>query len=188
MMYVKGQIISNLPIFIKERFGDRGFYRWDSNLSWQAIDIYHSTIIDGEWYPLKIALSEPMDTACKMFYTDSLHGAIEFGRYLGDREKNKKNKFFPFPIKMDYESPLKKACDTLRSYYRPANVILANMNGNSATIQIKDFPESDITEVIIAGWFQRMLGRDNSKNAFIEMKRKTKNGISIEYLVKWNAS
>jgi hypothetical protein len=185
MMYVKGEVIRNLPIFIKEKFGEQGISRWKNSLSWQAIDIYRSDIIDGEWYPLKIALSEPVNTVCKLYYLNSLHGAIEYGWFLAEQEAKKKKSLLPTRIAMDSDSPLVKACNKLKSSYKSPDAVPVSISEDSAMIQVKNFPERDVTEVIIAGWLQRMIKRENRHGADIEIKTPLKNGC-IEYLLKWN--
>ena len=186
-MYVKGEIIRNLPVFIKEKFGEQGLYRWKNSLSWQAVDIYKSDINDSEWYPLKIALSEPISTVCKLYYLNSLHGAIEYGWFLAEHESPRKKGILSSRINVNNISPINKACDILRSSYKSPDAVPVSINDDSAVIQIKNFPEKDITEVVIAGWLQRLIKRENHHSADIEIKTPLKSG-SIEYSLKWNNS
>jgi hypothetical protein len=185
MMYVKGEIVKNLPIFIKEKFGAQRLFKWKHSLSWQAVGIYGFEIKADEWYPLKIALSEPVNTLCKLYYHNSLHGAIEYGWFLAEYEHGKRRSLFSSRINTNSHSPLNNACDKLKSYYKSPDVIPISINEYSAIIQVNNFPQKDITDVIIAGWLQRMIKRDNDIDADIEIRAPLKNG-SIEYSLKWN--
>lgn len=184
MMYVRGEIIKNLPIFVKEKFGSQRSFNWKHSLSWQAEGIYNYEINDEEWYPLKIALSDPVDTLCKLYYANSLHGAMEFGWYLADYENNKRKGIFS-AIGRNTGTPLTKACDKLKWSYKSLDVIPISVNSHSATIRVNNLHQKNITEVIIAGWLQRMMKRENDHCADIEMKSPLNTPI-IEYLLTWN--
>jgi hypothetical protein len=184
MMYVKGEIIKNLPVFIKGKFGSHNLFVWKHSLSWQAEGIYNYEINDEEWYPLKIALSEPVDTLCRLYYANSLHGAIEFGRYLADYENMKKKSIFSARLGRNTVAPLTKACDKLKSNYKSLEVISTSVNDKSAVVRVNNLHQKDIAEVIIAGWLQRMMKQENDHDADIEMRSPLKTP-TIEYSLKW---
>jgi hypothetical protein len=184
MMYVKGEIIQNLPIFIKEKFGEQGLSRWKNSLSWQATDIYSTGINDDEWYPLRIAMADPVNTVCKLYYLNSLHGAIEYGWFLAEHEKVRKRGLFPGRISVKSGSPIDRACEKLRSCFQSPDAVPRSIDEDSAIIQVKNFPENDITEVVIAGWLQRTIKREHRHNPNIEIRTPHSNS-GFEYWLDW---
>ncbi|HMK46085.1 MAG TPA: hypothetical protein VK436_05620 [Methanocella sp.] len=183
MMHVKGHVISYLPSFLVEKFGRYGMDMWMYSLSKQAYDIYSDGVDKNGWYPLDVALTSPMDIVCETFYHNSLRGAIEFGRYVADKERSWEVRFFP--IGRSLQSKLKKACITLQSHYDSATIISGTVNDDSAVIQVTHFPENnEILEVINAGWIQRTLGQDGRHQVAIELKAQPENSSNLVYLVK----
>ena len=185
MMYVKGHIISHLPIFLKEEFGEEGLNEWKSSLSHQAFDIYSYGIDKAESYPLRIALIEPVNNACVIFYNNCLRGATEFGRYLAHQEKRKEQWVLPF--KTSRETQVKKACKKLQSHFDTSEVVLKGMDDRGAIIRVCRFSDmDDVIEAVMAGWIQKNLGYDDRKVHSIEVINSSNHGKCVEYAVKWN--
>ena len=187
MMYVKGQLINHLPLFIKEEFGEEGVNEWKSSLSHQAFDIYSHNIDKAELYPLRLALIEPVNNACVVLYHDCLRGATEFGRYLARQDKRKEQRILTF--RASREAQVKKACMKLQSHFDTSEVHLKCMNDKGATIRVCKFSEiDDVIEAVMAGWIQKNLGYDDRKVHSIEVIRSSNHGKCVEYAVKWNSA
>jgi len=185
MMYVKGQLISHLPLFLKEEFGEEGVNEWMSSLSHQAFDIYSHNIDKTEVYPLKIALTEPVNNACVVLYHNCLRGATEFGRYLARQEKRKD--LWALPFRASRESQVKKACIKLQTHFDTSEVQLKCMDDKGATIRVCRFSEiDDVIEAVMAGWIQKNLGYDDRKVRSLEVISSSNHGKCVEYAVKWN--
>ena len=60
MREVKGEAPASLAIFLREKFGDKGFKQWLDSIPQESRRIYSSPILAGSWYPLKEALVEPL--------------------------------------------------------------------------------------------------------------------------------
>ncbi|HMK48203.1 MAG TPA: hypothetical protein VK436_16390 [Methanocella sp.] len=186
MMYVKGHLLMMMMSFIKENYGGQGLNNWIQSLSPQAAEIYCGDINKNDWYPLKIALIAPAEKASTMFYKDDLRGAIEFGRYVA-RKENKK-KFLLFPVRPSPTTKINRVCAMLQSYFDTAEVVMENMNGAGATVQVKNFSEIDgIAEIIIAGWLQQSLTEEDGRIAAIEIYVPSDSTVCVNYIVKWKA-
>lgn len=185
MMYVKGHVISHIPQFLKERFGDEELLEWESSLSHQAFDIYSHGIDKAGWYPLRLTMIEPINNACKMFYRNSLIGATEFGRYLAWQEKRKER--WTLPFKTGREAQLKKACSKLQSHFETSEVHLKSFDDRGATIRVCRFSEiDDVIEAVLAGWIQKNLEYGDRKVHDIEVASSSSHGRCVEYALRWN--
>ncbi|MEN8153669.1 MAG: hypothetical protein ABFR75_06565 [Acidobacteriota bacterium] len=186
IMEVKGSVIASIPKFVRKNFGEKGFTNWLSHLSVDAKKIYFSKINDSEWYPLKIALLEPMANISQVFYEwDLKKAAWELGRFSADSSVGTLKKFL-FKVGSSVFF-LNKAGEFMNGYYRPATIIVKDVREGEGIFRITEFPEIENTvEYRIAGWIERVLEIAGNKDISVEITSSlTKFEPYTEFLVKW---
>lgn len=185
-MEVKGSVIASIPSFIEKKFGNTGLTKWMNKISDEARQIFSKKIIEDEWYPLAVTLTEPMANIAQIFYSWDLKKASwELGRFSADYSvSNMKKLFFKFGSTKFF---LGKAADFMDGYYRPAKIIAISVEDGEGIFHITKFDEIEKTvEFRIAGWIERVLEIANNKNISVEVTQSLKDFKPYtEFLVKW---
>ena len=97
-MMIKGTALKVVPEAIKEKFSEEGLNKWMTKIPDYVEKEYEQGIITSKWYPLNDFYLSPVKMYCELFYSGSLRGAYELGRY--DAEKAVKG-IFKFLYKLN---------------------------------------------------------------------------------------
>lgn len=185
-MEVKGSVIASMPPFIEKNFGKDGLKKWMDYISESAQKIFSGKISENEWYPLTIALTEPMANIAHLFYEWDLKTASwELGRFSADFSVSSVKKlFFKLGTTKFF---LNKAAEFMDGYYRPAKITPISVENGEGIFHITKFDEIENTvEYRIAGWIERVLEIANNKNISVEITQSLKDFKPYtEFLVKW---
>ncbi|MCK5003675.1 MAG: hypothetical protein KAS21_01210 [Candidatus Aminicenantes bacterium] len=185
-MEVKGNVIASIPAFIEKNFGNEGLSKWQDHISEEARQVFSKKTKEDNWYPLTIALTEPMANIAHLFYDWDLKKASwALGRFSADFSiSNLKKVFFKVGSTTFF---LKKAADFMNGYYRPATITPISVEDGEAIFHITEFNEIEITiEYRIAGWIERVLEIAGNKNISVEVTQSLKDFKPYtEFLVKW---
>jgi hypothetical protein len=182
---VKGSAIETLPLFVKDKFGDGGYQKWFEALSPEAQEIYHKKILASAWYPLRQTFLEPTIKICELFYSGSLKGAWENGRYSA--EKGLRGVYKMFIRIGSVHFLIKKASTILPTYYEPSHIDIIELNDKSAVLHITQFEEADVViDNRIGGWVERALEINGCKIADVKILKSLAKGDPVtELRAKW---
>jgi len=184
-MEVKGTAIVTLPLFIKERFGERGFNQWINALTPEARKVYQGPVLTSVWYPLKEVLIEPLRKMCDLFFAGDLKGAREAGRFSADYSLKGIYKIF---VKLGSpEFMVRRASNILPMYYTPSEMKVVESRKGQGILQITHFPEMDqALEIRILGWMERAIEISRGKQPHIKITRSLAAGDSVtEFQANW---
>jgi len=185
-MQVRGSIVSALPRFIQDKFGDEGFQSWIRAITPQARDVYLYEIKADDWYEMKPIMIEPMAQVARLFYNwDLKASAWELGRFSADLRFKGLLKILVKLPKAQYM--IGKAGEFLSSYYRPCAIEVPESRDGFAVLRITHFPEMEKTiEYRIAGWAQRGLEINGCRNVDIQLSKSlTEQAKYSEFRISW---
>jgi len=188
LMKVKGEVLQSLPIFLLKRLGSQKYNNWRNNLTGLAHSVYNGKIDDKEWYPMDLLLTQPTILLCDMFYSGSMRGAWDCGRYSA--EYGLKG-IYKVLVKLRSPSILvQKAGSILQSLYEPASLRIENVDKTHITVYITEFPDMhEALEYRIGGWMEKALEISGCKHVNITMpKSLAKNDKYTEFRIKWQKS
>ena len=172
--------------FIRDRFGDEGFNKWIESLSDEAKEVYKSTILASQWYPLKTIISEPTRKMCDLFYDGDLKGAWESGEYSCEEALTGVYKMY-----MKQGDPhyiIHKSDSILPKYYDDSEIEAVDVKDKSFKLQITKFPDMDeIIEQRIAGWVNKATVLSGCENVKTEIVQSMAKGDPItEIFTEWD--
>jgi len=185
-MEVKGTAVLSIPRFIEEKFGDEGLQKWLNSLSDEAKNVYSQNILASKWYPMNEILVHPTRELCKLFYSGSIKGAWEAGRFSANHALNGVLKIF---VKLGTPGfIISRSTSILPSFYHPSEIKVIESDSNRCVICITQFSElSDVIENRIGGWMERALEIQGCKGVSVKItKSVTKNDTNCQYTVTWN--
>ena len=183
---VKGTAIINIPLFIKERFGEGGLNQWIDALTPEARKVYQASVFVSSWYPLKELLIEPLRKMCALFYAgDLIKGARESGRFSADNSL--KGIYKIFVMLGSPEFMVRRAGTILPIYYRPSEMKVVECRKGQGILQITKFPDMDrVLEIRIAGWMERAIEISGGKQPNIKITKSLTAGDPLsEFLGTW---
>lgn len=174
-MSVKGPAIAVLPLFIRERFGQKGLDTWLEAVSLQARQVYTSQILPSEWYPIDEVYLQPTKVLCDLFYRGDPAGAREIGAYSADYALKGVYKAF---VKMtSVKFFVSRTASILQTYYRPCTAQVVLSEPKRAALQMHEFPKpSAYAEMRIAGWTQRAFEIHGCNNPRVEVTKSLAKG------------
>ena len=188
MMEVKGVLISTIPVFVKENFGQEGLEKWLDTLSSDARLLFEFKVKDSEWYDLKTYMLEPVAFIAQLFYQWNLEKAgWEMGRFALDHGFKGIYRMFLKVGKPEFF--VGKGPQFASRFYRPAKIEVPFNERGNATVRITEFPEIDKTvEYRIGGWMQRGLELNGCKDVQVEITRSLMKGDPYtEYCIRYKA-
>ena len=184
---VSGLAVATIPLFIKDKFGDKGFEKWLTKLEPEIQKIYTSIISVNKWYNIKEVFVEPTKILCDMFYDGDFKAAWEFGRFSAEYGLKGVLKVFVKLASVKYF--ITRASVVIPNYYKPMTMEVITNEKGYALLQIPHFPGiHKIVELRIAGWMERALEiTGNTKELFIEITKSLADGDECtEFTVKWS--
>jgi hypothetical protein len=186
-MEFKGSAAVVIPQFIQKKFGNEAYEKWLGALSPQSREIFGKGVIECQWYPLKQAMSEPLQKVCELFCQGNVAGAYECGIYSADYALKGIYKFF-----IQFGSPefiINKASGILTTYYTPSSISVDSLGKGSVILRIIQFAEMDrYVEERIRGWMFRALELSGTKSPSVTMGKSLANGDPCsEFQVTWKA-
>lgn len=174
-MSVKGPAIAVLPLFTRERFGQKGLDTWLEAISLQARQVYTSQILPSEWYPIEETYLHPTKVLCDLFYGGDPAGAREIGAYSADYALKGVYKAFVKITSVKFF--VSRTASILQTYYRPCTAQVVLSEPKRAALQMHEFPKpSTYAEMRIAGWTQRAFEIHGCRNARVEVTRSLARG------------
>ena len=184
---VSGLAVGTIPLFIKDKFGDKGFEKWLTKLEPEIQKIYTSIISVNKWYNIKEVFVEPTKILCDMFYDGDFKAAWEFGRFSAEYGLKGVLKVFVKLASVKYF--ITRASVVIPNYYKPMTMEVITNEKGYALLQIPHFPGiHKIVELRIAGWMERALEiTGNTKELYIEITKSLADGDECtEFTVKWS--
>ena len=184
---VSGLAVATIPLFIKDKFGDKGFEKWLTKLEPEIQKIYTSIISVNKWYNIKEVFVEPTKILCDMFYDGDFKAAWEFGRFSAEYGLKGVLKVFVKLASVKYF--ITRASVVIPNYYKPMTMEVITNEKGYALLQIPHFPGiHKIVELRIAGWVERALEiTGNTKELYIEITKSLADGDECtEFTVKWS--
>ena len=184
---VSGLAVATIPLFIKDKFGDKGFEKWLTKLEPEIQKIYTSIISVNKWYNIKEVFVEPTKILCDMFYDGDFKAAWEFGRFSAEYGLKGVLKVFVKLASVKYF--ISRASVVIPNYYKPMTMEVITNEKGYALLQIPHFPGiHKIVELRIAGWMERALEiTGNTKELYIEITKSLADGDECtEFTVKWS--
>lgn len=184
---VSGLAVATIPLFIKDKFGDKGFEKWLTKLEPEIQKIYTSIISVNKWYNIKEVFVEPTKILCDMFYDGDFKAAWEFGRFSAEYGLKGVLKVFVKLASVKYF--ITRASVVIPNYYKPMTMEVITNEKGYALLQIPHFPGiHKIVELRIAGWMERALEiTGNTKELYIEITKSLADGDECtEFTVKWS--
>jgi hypothetical protein len=183
-MQVKGTAVESITKFVKANFGDK-YDNWVNSLSADSQQIIKETILPNGWYPIDLAMVEPTQKLCEMFYSNDLKGAWESGRYAADIALKGAYKLF-----VRVGNPkfiITRAGGIISSFYRPGDVKIIELKQNAVAIYLSNFSEiHKVVENRIAGWIERALEINGCKNIQMKINQSvTKENDVCEIIAMW---
>jgi hypothetical protein len=187
-MKAKGLALLPMPRVIERNFGRKGLQSWLETLSPEARAIFSGTIIPNQWYPFHLAMTEPTQSFCRLFYDSDPKGAWALGRFSAEYALRGLFKIF-----VRIGSPqfiIQKAGAIFHSYYDPCAVQVVDMLARSAFVRITIFPEIDaMIEYRIAGWMEAGLEICGCEQIKIDISQSlTRSDPCSEFHITWSAS
>lgn len=182
---VKGTAIINIPLFIKDRFGEGGVNQWIDALTPEARKVYPASVLVSSWYPLKELLIEPLRKMCGLFYAGDLKGARESGRFSADYSLKG---IYKILVKLGSpESMLDRAGTIMGLYYNPSEIKVVERRKGQGIMQISNFPDMDrALEIRIVGWMERALEISGGKQPDIKVTQSLTAGDPLsEFIATW---
>ena len=180
-MEVKGTAVESIPLFVKEKFGER-YEEWLNSLPPKSREIMTKPILAAIWYPLEEAFIIPTLKICELFYNGDLRGAWEAGRFSADFALRGIYKVF---VKIG--SPgfiIDRASAIFSNYYRPSKMEVVERGKNRAVLHITEFGKPHIVvEYRIAGWIERALEISGCKDLKITITKSLTRGDKYTEIV-----
>lgn len=183
-MEAKGVGVLSVIDFVKTRFPDR-FEEWKRVLPESSRIIIDSNILANQWYPVYESITLPLKNICKMFYSGSLKGAWEYGRYSAEKELTGIYKIF---IKLSNVNMfIKKASGVFSLYYRPGRMELRENGPGRVVLDIVGFEGmEEVNEYDIGGWIERSGEFYNLKNLRVTIEKAISKGDGLtRYNIEW---
>lgn len=186
IMLVKGTAVLTLPLFIQSKFGEDAFQDWLSHLTAQARDVYTSSILPTNWYPVKEILVEPTRKVCELFYKGSMDGAWELGRFSA--EHGLKGIYKVFVKFGSVQFMIRRATTILPTYYDSCRIDVVHFSGKHTVLHITKFQSPDeIIEQRIGGWMERALEICGCNGIKVDITKSLAKGDPVtEYHISWN--
>jgi hypothetical protein len=187
MVEVKGTGVNVVPEYVKARHGSTGLGRWMDSLSPAARTIFANPIYSNVWYPLDAAFTEPTTKVCELFHGGARTGAVQIGRFSGDRALRGIYKFF---VKLGSpESLLERASSVFSTYYRPAHMQSASDGRGRAHLDVTGFSGLNaIVEARIEGWVARSLEISGCTDVHVSVAASLTTGQpSTRFDLSWRA-
>jgi len=186
MVEVSGLAVATVPLFIKEKFGQKEYEKWLNKLDPEVRVIYKSSIVVNQWFDLQKVFVKPVEILCDVFYNGDYDQAWQFGRYSADYGLKGVLKVFVTLASVNYF--IKRASAVFPNYYRPINMDVPTNEKGFASIRINEFPEiHKIVEYRIGGWMERALEiTSKNKNFSVEITKSLASGDDYtEFQVNW---
>ena len=186
-MMVRGKALASIPKFVSKKFGKTGYQQWMDTISAEAHAVYALNIDHDEWYPLRETLIQPCANIAQLFFEwDLKKAAWDLGRFSADYGLN--NVFKLFVKKNTVDIFINKASEYMSSYYKPAEIEVAEVSESNSIIRITKFPEMDKTiEYRIAGWIQRALEINGCKGVQVDIPASLTNmKLYTEFQINWH--
>jgi hypothetical protein len=153
-MSVKGPAIAVLPLFVKEKFGQRGLEQWLAAIPSAARQLFTGPILPSEWYPIEETYLVPTQVLCGLFYGGDPQGAREVGAYSAEYALRGVYKAFVKMTSVGFF--VSRTAAILQTYYKPCSARVTISEPKRAALQMNVFPKPSIfAEARIAGWTQR---------------------------------
>jgi hypothetical protein len=185
MTETKGAAIKFIPQFIREKFGEKAFQKWFNSIPPESQKIYSSTILVGNWYPLKYASAIPMNKLIELFYNNEPKGGIEIGEYTAEKLLTGIHKLF---IKIG--SPkfiISKASSWSSMLFRPIESKIIELDSKFCKFRITKLPEvTEALEYSVIGAAKRAGELSGAKNGEILITSSIAKGDPYtEYISSW---
>ena len=184
---VSGLAVATIPLFIKDRFGEKGFERWLSKLEPEIQEIYKGVISVNKWFDIKKVFIKPTEMLCDIFYKGDIKAAWEFGRFSADYGLKGVLKVFVKLASVNYF--INRASVVIPNYYTPMSMDVITNEKGYAVLQIPHFPGiHKIVEYRIGGWMERALEiTGNTKDLDVKITKSLADGDDCtEFEVKWS--
>jgi hypothetical protein len=183
-MQVKGAAVESIPKFVQSKFGER-YSEWINSLSDDSKQIIQEKLLSNSWYPIDLAVIEPMQKICEMFYSGDHKGAWEIGRFAAEIALKGVYKLF---VKIgNPKFMIMRASGIISSYYRPGDVKIIELKANAVAIYLSNFNiKHHLIENRIAGWIERAFEINGCKNVQMKINQSMTKGNDVcEMIVSW---
>ncbi len=133
-MQVKGTSLIATEKFIRRQFGSDGYERFLQALPQPSRQLFSSTVLSPNWYPIEEAFYQPMEVVCRLFYGGDPKGAREMGRFSAADGLRGVYKIFARIASVDFV--LKKAANIFSTYYQPGRMEVADQGDRHIVLRM----------------------------------------------------
>ncbi|NOU18893.1 MAG: hypothetical protein HOO91_15165 [Bacteroidales bacterium] len=162
-MQVKGTSILTTRDFVKINFPGQ-FEGWIKSLPSESKKLYEGVVRVGDWYEIKPAYYDPMNSIVEKFYNNNAQKAgEELGKYSASIALTGIYKVFIFVATPQYL--MKRASRMVETFYTPSEVEVSEVGSKMITMKIIKF--EGITKPLeyrFAGWCVKALELCKCKN------------------------
>jgi len=183
---VRGSILMSIREFMVDRYGTGNYEFWRSRLPPESRVLYESRIGHNDWYPLTVAMVNPVKLILEQYYNGLPVGARALGFHNAERALTGFLKFF-----VKRGSPgfiVKRASSILSKYYRPCESQVPVNEKRHAVVRITRFPEMDsVVEYRIQGWMEKALEVSGCTGVQIRIVKSLAQGDDLtEFEGRWD--
>jgi len=184
-MEIRGVAVQSIQAYA-ESMNPEKYNEWLNSLSEKSRDIMTGRIVDGAWYNMHDAATEPTKKICDLFFNSSDRGAWEAGNFSA--EHGLKGVYSFFVKIMSPEFLINRAASIMNTYYRPCEIKAAETGKGKAYLHIVKFDEPNhMIELRIGGWVERALELCGCNNTKVKITKSLVNGDDLtEFKANWD--